>query len=77
VAEHVGLLSHDVDFRRLEPAAGHPEGIALVTKRIRSKRRWRSGASGAGLRVTSFERIRKPRSMRTPANRLIVLAPRS
>ncbi len=77
VAEHVGLLSHDVDFRRLEPAAGHPEGVALVTKRIRSKRRWRSGARAAGLRVMGFEKIRKQRSMRTPANRLIVLASRS
>jgi len=77
VAEHVGLLSHDVDFRRLEPAAGHPEGVALVTKRIRSKRRWRSGARAAGLRVLGFEKIRKQRSMRTPANRLIVLASRS
>ena len=77
VAEHVGLLSHDVDFRRLEAVDGYPEGVALVTKRIRSSRRWRHGARRAGLRVVRMHRIRKPRSMRTPANRVIVLAART
>jgi SAM-dependent methyltransferase len=80
VAEHLGLVTHDADFRRIEPrAAGARVELeaprALVTKRIRSARRWRTCAAEAGLEVLHVARIRKSRMVRTPANRLLVFAP--
>jgi SAM-dependent methyltransferase len=81
VAEHVGLFAHDADFRWVEPPAGDPAGpaapAALVTKRIRTARQWRSCARQAGLEVVRTARIRKSRALRTPANRLLVFGPAS
>jgi SAM-dependent methyltransferase len=70
VAEHVGLVTHDAGFRRDAP------DVALVSKRVRSERRWKACARAAGLGVVRSSRIRKRRTHPTPANRVIVLARR-
>jgi SAM-dependent methyltransferase len=73
VAEHVGLVTHDVDFRRPEPDGGHSKDAVYVTKRVRSAYQWRQCARRADIRVLRMQRIQKHRAIRTPANRLIVL----
>lgn len=71
VAEHVSLVTHDAGFRPAE--AGGPE--TLVYKRVRSRRAWRACAREAGLDVRGTAKIRRNRTLPTPANRLLVLAP--
>lgn len=77
VAEHVGAVSHDAGFRSPDPARGEEPGppgspTVLVTKRVRSPRSWRACAREAGLVEIAVERIRKSRTLPTPANRLLV-----
>jgi SAM-dependent methyltransferase len=76
VAEHVGLVTHDAGFRPPDPLReeeSDPRAL-LVTKRVRSLRRWRACARDAGLTEVASARIRKSRSLATPANRLLVFA---
>jgi len=79
VAEHVGVVTHDAGFRSPDPAQGEapdsPDRRAvMVTKRVRSLRSWRACARDAGLTEVATARIRKSRSLATPANRLLVFA---
>jgi hypothetical protein len=81
VTECVGLVSHDAGFRRPDADRGDEGGAGagrhVVTKRVRSLRRWRQGARAAGLELSDTVRLRKRRSFSTPANRLMVFRPRS
>jgi SAM-dependent methyltransferase len=82
VAECVGLVSHDAGFRRPDTARGDADsrpdaGRYVVTKRVRSLRHWREGAAAAGLELSDTIRLRKRRSLSTPANRLMVFRRRS
>jgi SAM-dependent methyltransferase len=79
VAEHVGVVSHDAGFRRPDPLRGEDPGsgdagAVLVTKRVRSLHSWRECARKAGLTEVAAARIRKSRSLPSPANRLLVFA---
>jgi SAM-dependent methyltransferase len=76
VAEYVALVTHDAGFRRPSTIRGEDPGRAdvIVTKRVRSPRRWRECAREAGLTVVESVKIRKAHSLQTPANRLLVLA---
>ncbi len=80
VAEHVALITHDMGFRRVGSAAPDgvkPDpGVSVVTKRARSLRDWRSCADESGLAILTSARIRKSRTLLTPANRLLVLGRR-
>jgi SAM-dependent methyltransferase len=76
IVEHVGLVSHDAGLRRPSTARGDragldPERPAIVTKRVRSLREWRSGAGDAGLELFDSVRLRKRRTLATPANRML------
>ena len=77
IAEHVALVGHDAGFRPADPARGEPEThngapTSIVTKRLRSRREWRACAREAGLSLAHSARIRKSRTLLTPANRLLV-----
>lgn len=76
VAEYVALVTHDAGFRRPSSVRGEDprDGEVIVTKRARSQRTWRACARDVGLTVVESVRIRKARSLTTPANRLLVLA---
>lgn len=79
VAEHVGFVSHDAGFRAPDPLRGEdpapddPRAV-VVTKRVRSLRHWRACARRAGLAEVASAKVRKSRSLSTPANRLLVFA---
>lgn len=78
IAEHVALVGHDAGFRPADPARGEPATrngapTSIVTKRLRSHRAWHSCARESGLSLVHSARIRKSRSLLTPANRLLVL----
>jgi SAM-dependent methyltransferase len=79
VAEHIGVVSHDAGFRRPDPLRGEDLGsgdprAVLVTKRVRSLHSWRACAREAGLTEVAVAKIRKSRSLPSPANRLLVFA---
>jgi SAM-dependent methyltransferase len=81
IAEHVALVGHDAGFRPADPARGEPATrngapASIVTKRLRSHREWRACARASGLSLVHSARIRKSRSLLTPANRLLVFAKR-
>lgn len=79
VGGHFGLLTQNVQFHRTDSFSSWEElrsaqgETALVNKRIRSLRRWRRCARGAGLRVACLRRTRRTRRLETPENNVLVL----
>ena len=65
---------HNSDhFESWDEAAASKSEVALVNKRIRSLRRWRSCARRAGLRVDCVKRARGRKEIETPENDVLIL----
>lgn len=79
VGGQFGHVTHNVQFHGADDYASFDElratrtPVALVNKRIRSRRRWDRAARAAGLEIVDLERTQRPKQLFTPENNVLVL----
>jgi len=82
ISGQFGRTTRNVQFHRRDEFSSWDEarspaaGVALVNKRIRSLRRWRSCADAAGLEIVRRQQTQTSRAIPTPENNVLLLRKR-